>query len=120
MRALLFSWSVAKRERYRLLCWLRDECDRYADPKWEENLDARGEHDARMREEGVGRGGFWEGQVTQYIQRAHTLGLDTPLGRQALAKGCAAYLGMLESVARVHGLPPTAGVPSGELVGSDQ
>lgn len=119
MRPLHFSWVLRGRryrERHRALAWLRDEQLLYADPKWDDNLDARAEHDVHMTEEGVALGTFWESQVTQYIQRAATLGLDNPLGRQALMKGWAAYLGMIESMIRVYGPPPMAGAPSGTLL----
>lgn len=114
-RPYLFSMTLTKRERLKALQWLQKELEDYADPKWEEALAARPGHDIHMAEEGVERGLFWEAQVTQYIQRAATLGLDNPLGRQALCKGWAAYLGMLESMVRVYGPPPAGGFPSGQL-----
>lgn len=96
--------------------WLSRELACYADPKWDTDPATRQGHDERMASEGVGPESFWRDQVMQYVHRAHVLGLDTPRGRQVLAKGFAAYLGMCESMTRVYGEPPQAGVPSGEIV----
>lgn len=52
--------------------------------------------------------------VGQYIHRAFLLGLDTPLGRQALAKATRTLLAFTEAMAVVYGDPPSPGVPSGE------
>lgn len=93
-----------------MLQWLNEEWI-YADTKFD---DQRKTHDAYMQEESP-RGGWWENQVYQYLSRASVLGMDNPLGRQALIKMLAAMTGMIESMIRVHGLPPKPGVPSGEV-----
>lgn len=111
-RPYLVSIQTTRRERKRSLEWLRDEWKVYADDKF---ADQRPGHDDQLRESGVGPEGWWRNQVLQYWQRAHVLGLDTPLGRQALIKGCAAYHGLVESMMRVYGDPPKPGVPSGEV-----
>ena len=58
----------------------------------------------------------WKRSLDQYYNRARVLGLDTPAGRQALAKYVATAVAMLENVITVHGHLPTPGVPSGENV----
>lgn len=105
-----------RRSRARWLKWLRTEHAEYADPKFDSHREK--DHDAHMRDEGIGLDSWWENQVFQYVRRASTLGLDNPLGRQALCKGLACYTGMVESMIRVYGDPPAAGVASGELVES--
>lgn len=67
--------------------------------------------------QGVGDGSWWRQQLFNYLHRAHVLGLDNPLGRQAVAKFTATACGLLESVIRVEGDLPAPGVPSGELNG---
>lgn len=110
---ILVPFDVHRRSRAHWLRWLRDEWKKYADPKFDANREEV--HDPHMRNEGVGEGSWWENQVLQYIRRASVLGLDNPLGRQALCKGLACYTGMVESMIRVHGDPPAPGVPSGEI-----
>jgi len=56
----------------------------------------------------------WEGDILKYLHRALVLGLDNPLGRQAIAKMAATAVGMAESVVRLYGELPEPGVPSGE------
>lgn len=111
-RDYLVTFRVPWRERKRILEWLRDEWHDYADSKFDHATD-RPAHDERLRDEGIGPDAFWRLQVFQYVQRAHVLGLDTARGRQALIKGWAAYGGLLESMVRVYGDPPPAGVASG-------
>lgn len=53
--------------------------------------------------------------VEQYMHRALILGLENPLGRQALAKACRTLIAFTESTVRRHGPIPPPGVPSGEL-----
>lgn len=57
---------------------------------------------------------WWESQFTNYLGRAQILTLDTPNGRQALAKFVATGIGMLEAAVRIYGELPEPGVPSGE------
>ena len=67
--------------------------------------------------DGLGEDGWWWRQLVNYYHRARVLGCETPVGRQALAKFVATACGLLESVIRVHGPLPPAGVPSGETGG---
>lgn len=53
--------------------------------------------------------------VGQYMHRATVLGLDNPLGRQALAKALRTLLAFTESTVRQYGQLPPPGVPSGEV-----
>lgn len=57
---------------------------------------------------------WWEQQFDNYLHRAKVLGLDTPGGRQALAKFVATGVGMLEAAVRAYGPLPKPGVSSGE------
>ena len=66
---------------------------------------------------GLGDEGWWWRQLMNYYHRAGVLGCDAPVGRQALAKFVATACGLLESVVRVYGPLPPAGVPSGETGG---
>lgn len=65
--------------------------------------------------QGLGENDWWWRQLTSYFHRARVLGLDTPVGRQALAKFVATGCGLLESVIRTSGPLPLPGVSSGEL-----
>lgn len=53
--------------------------------------------------------------VEMYLHRAQVLGLDNPLGRQALMKGLSTLIEFNVSVRLVFGEFPKPGVPSGEL-----
>jgi len=64
---------------------------------------------------GLDEDSWWWQQLTNYIHRANVLGLDNPLGRQALAKFAATACGLLESAIRIYGSLPSPGVPSGEV-----
>ena len=75
----------------------------------------RPEHDTHLKETGANLDGFWVGEILGYVKRASVLGLDNPLGRQALAKGFAVYEAMLESTERVFGPLPEPGHPSGTI-----
>lgn len=55
---------------------------------------------------------FWR-DVEMYAKRAGTLGLDNPLGRQALGKAVAVAVAMLEAVAEEFGDLGIPGIPSG-------
>lgn len=57
---------------------------------------------------------FWNRQLYTYLYRAWILGLDTPGGRQALAKFAATAVAFTESTVRVFGPLPQPGVSSGE------
>lgn len=102
-------------ERYpeaaQVLAWLGVEQD-YADRKFG---DQKADHDAWMAEGGIGEDSEWWRQVTQYVSRARLFGLETPQGRQALAKFMATTLGLVECAVRNHGDLPEPGWTSGEV-----
>jgi len=75
------------------------------------------ELDDEHTREGLGEASWWWRQLTTYYHRAHVLTLETPVGRQALAKFTATACGLLESVVRRFGPLPPPGVSSGELHG---
>lgn len=53
--------------------------------------------------------------VTNYLSRAQLLGLDTPTGRQTLAKALSTLYGFTQSAVYLHGPLPEPGHSSGEL-----
>lgn len=71
--------------------------------------------DDRHTAEGLGEGDWWWRQLTTYLHRgAIALGVETPGGRQALAKYAATACGLAESVMRSVGpLLPDAPGPGG-------
>ena len=71
--------------------------------------------DDEHTKQGLGEDGWWWQQLTNYFHRSRILGLDTPVGRQAIAKFTATSCGLLESVIRVHGPIPRPGVSSGNV-----
>jgi hypothetical protein len=91
--------------------WLTGERD-YQVKKFGTDLD-----DQHTREFGVGPETWWQDQVAMYLHRANLFGLDTPQGRQCVAKATATMCGLLESVIRVNGELPQPGVSSGNLDG---
>lgn len=72
-------------------------------------------HVEEFKDAAVGRSTWWEMQLDNYYFRAKVLGLDTPGGRQALAKFVATAVGMLAATIQVYGPLPEPGVPSGEI-----
>ena len=98
-----------------VLCWLAEEREAYQTRKFdyddELELMALGFEPDSM---GDGKS-YIERQVMNYLHRAKVFGLDTPQGRQAWMKLCAAVTGQAEQIARVHGIPPRPGVPSGTI-----
>lgn len=58
---------------------------------------------------------WWTQQLRNYFYRAWVLGLDTPVGRQALAKFVSTGAGMLAAAVQEYGELPKPGVPSGEI-----
>ncbi len=54
--------------------------------------------------------------VEQYLSRSLVLGLETPLGRQALGKALRTLLAFTESTVRTRGPLPMGGVASGEVI----
>lgn len=82
--------------------WTIAEHRAYESDKFDRGLD-----DAKAPED-------WSDRIEMYLHRAQTLGLDNPLGRQAVAKAATTAISYLESVFRVYGSVPSPGVPSGE------
>ena len=56
-----------------------------------------------------------DGFLSGYIDRARVLGLDSPAGRQALAKAGVTILDFLEHAVVAFGDMPEPGHPSGEI-----
>jgi hypothetical protein len=56
---------------------------------------------------------YWT-DIQMYVSRAQALGIDSQLGRQALAKGLMVYRAMVEASVEIWGALPPAGLPSGE------
>lgn len=57
----------------------------------------------------------WVRDINMYLHRAGVLGLDNPLGRQALGKALTTVFMCVESVQRHYGPLPSPGVSSGAL-----
>lgn len=83
--------------------WLDDERT-YAEGKW-----PTGQVDDSISPE---RYKEW---VEQYMSRALVLGLNNPLGRQALAKALRTLMARTESTVRTQGRLPAGGLPSGQV-----
>lgn len=98
------------------LDWLDDE-RHYTLQKFGSEVDRKHtiEFFERYKTGGMDNEGWWEQQFDNYLGRAGVLGLDTPGGRQALAKFVATGLGMLSAAIQVYGDLPSAGVPSGVI-----
>lgn len=99
--------AILRRERpdiAQVSDWLDDERG-YAEAKWPTGTVDNSITPDRYKE--------W---VEQYMSRALVLGLDTSLGRQALAKSLRTLLAWVESTVRTFGSLPPGGLPSGELV----
>ena len=74
------------------------------------------ERDDEHTLEGLEAEGWWSNQLEHYLERARTLGIETPEGRQALAKFVATSIALLESSVRLYGWLPRAGVRIGDSV----
>lgn len=85
--------------------WVKIEHMLYEGGKFEDTAD-----DALTAEE-------WEELVTKYLHRAKVLGLDNPLGRQAVGKAATTAVAYLETCFRVYGSVPVPGFPSGHIRG---
>lgn len=91
------------------LDWIKAEHAVYQGPKFDTDEDDN--FTKNMPE-------WWDNRIDMYLKRARELGLDTPRGRQAVAKAAATAVGYLESVLRVYGSVPAPGFTSGEMRGS--
>lgn len=106
------SGKVSSQDHEYLLDWLTKELA-YVDKKFP--LSVRGAHHLELEKEGVSSDSYWFQQVYQYVKRAEVLGLDNPLGRQAIAKALSTMFGLVERVVEVYGELPPPGVSSGNL-----
>lgn len=88
------------------LDWVDAEHKVYQAHKFEQEAD-----DAKSANE-------WALRIEMYLKRAETLGLDNPLGQQAVGKAAATAIAYLESILRTKGSLPAPGFTSGELRGS--
>lgn len=104
-----------KPERQAFFDWYVGEVQ-YADRKFP--ADQRSDHDRAIRLDNLSPDSFWFRQIMQYADRVRLFGLDTPQGRQALAKMTMTMIGCVESTIRVYGPLPAPGVPSGEIIGN--
>lgn len=85
--------------------WIEVEHQLYEDPKFPDHAD-----DNRTAE-------GWEARIGMYLRRAQILGLENPLGRQAVAKAATTAVAYLESMFRQYDSVPSPGVTSGEHKG---
>jgi hypothetical protein len=88
--------------------WLAEET-KYADEKY----GTREEEDIWMGDEGMSDDGLWFNELANRLQRVQVLGVNTPLGRQAMGKFAKTAISAFESMIRTWGVP-IAGKPSGE------
>lgn len=89
-----------------LIWWLEEEL-RYATAKWPKDA-----HDELMRDSGID--GKFGDDIQMYLHRASVLGMNNPLGLQALGKACCVIIKAIESAQRVHQISiPYPGVSSG-------
>lgn len=105
-------YDPQKYARHHLGEWITIERRQYADMKY-----PAGANRANLGTEiqQVGLGDNWMGFITNYLKRAELLRLDTPAGRQALAKMAVTIMHCLEQAIEVHGPLPRPGVPSGDI-----
>jgi hypothetical protein len=76
------------------------------------------ESDDQHTFEGLDDDSWWSSQLRHYLVRARDAGLETPAGRQAMAKFVATAIALLESSVRLYGSLPGPGVRMGEDVRS--
>jgi hypothetical protein len=112
MRKLLVTWYTDRRFRKKVLEWIRDEQNLYADQR---NQGQVAEVLEKMKDEGVGRGSWWFLVALGYLDRAEKLGLENPAGRQAVMKATATMIDLAANMIQAYGLPPLPGYPSGEI-----
>ena len=101
-------------EIYYFLRWLQEEWDGYIIAKFGTSVPDIGVE--AMQDTGVEDDGWWVRQILQYLDRARAFGLDTPKGRQALAKATATMIATTGAAIRVYGDLPKGGTTSGEIV----
>lgn len=113
-RPYLITFLTRNAARKRVLEWIFQEWEKYADARNDAN-EGRETFDKHMLEEGVGSESVWFNTIAMYMHRAHLFGLETPQGRQAMMKAAATMVDCAASMVRVYGDPPTPGYPSGEI-----
>jgi hypothetical protein len=109
MREFLITWRTDRRDRKRVLEWVRDEWALYADRRNDPNVADVEKHllvDNPLTE------GWWHDVVWQYMRRAEVFGLETPKGRQQVMKAVATMIDLAACVVRVYGDPPSPGEAS--------
>lgn len=111
-RPYLITWYTDRKERKKVLEWIRDEWAGHADLR---NKDGRLDALEHMIDSGVGERSWWFGVTLNYLIRADKLGLDTPAGRQAVMKATGTMVDMAATMIQAYGLPPLPGYPSGEI-----
>lgn len=99
-------------EVYRSLLWLLEEWE-YVEAKFGDVSDRANDGLLMAGDEGVE---WWARQVGQYYDRAKLFGVNTPRGRQAMAKAMATAIAACAAAVRVHGDLPIGGTPSGEAI----
>lgn len=97
-------------EVYQALVWLDEEWS-YVRKKFGDVSDRTNDH--LEPDEWVD---WWSRQVLQYFDRAKAFGVDTPKGRQAIAKAMATTIAACAASARCFGSLPRGGTTSGEVV----
>lgn len=100
--------------RAQLRIWLTRERNTYADAKWDGNFDDRKRAEVRS-DPHITDENWWMDFLPSYWQRARVLGLDTPQGRQALAKLIVTYCSLLECAIEEFGDLPAPGHSSGNI-----
>lgn len=96
--------------------WLKVERRDYADAKYDVAL--REEGFAKMYEEGLDTGGYWDIFLSNYYSRAQLFGLGTLQGKQAFGKFIVTCLSALEAAVLTTGPMPVPGKRSGDVVDS--
>lgn len=95
--------------------WIAHERIQYADKKYDRNGEVWHRLLLDMANYGLAEEGEWWGFITNYLKRAHLLGLDNPSGRQALGKLIVTLLSCMDAAIEVSGDLPRPGVPSGQI-----
>lgn len=102
-------WMTLERELY-------VNKDKFDPDKTVVSIDQWAENEAEIVNGGIAEDSWWWRQITQYVQRARLFGLDTPQGRQALAKATMTMRGCVEASVRVYGPLPEPGHSSGTII----
>lgn len=111
-RNRIVSFTV-ERGRAIALEWIKREWRAYANDKFG---DVHAKYADDVKVHGFGEDSFYYLQVSNYINRMRTYGLDTPNGRQAAMKVATTYIDFLRVMIDVYGPPPEPGHGSGELI----